>query len=236
MYIIITSRMSGNTSASDISLASATALIEEHYKHASTNPGDIFEHLPTLCAYARQCETIAELGVSVCISTWAFVKGLLENQSATKRLIGCDVAHHPNMEFVKTVSKGANVDVDFHIMDDLKLDFKEPVDLCFIDTWHVYAQLKRELAKFAPLTRKYIIMHDTTVDAEYGESIRGRHDVYAQSQQTGFGVDEICKGLRYAVEEFIAEHKDEWVVELVKTNNNGLTVLRRIGEPKTKAQ
>jgi hypothetical protein len=32
--------------------------------------------------------------------------------------------------------------------------------------------LKRELAKFAPNTNKYIIMHDTTVDEIYGETIR----------------------------------------------------------------
>jgi len=44
--------------------------------------------------------------------------------------------------------------------------------LVFIDTWHVYGQLKRELAKYAPLTKKYILMHDTTVDEWVGESVR----------------------------------------------------------------
>ena len=36
------------------------------------------------------------------------------------------------------------------------------VGLVFIDTLHVYGQLKRELAKFAPVARTFIVLHDTT--------------------------------------------------------------------------
>jgi hypothetical protein len=39
-----------------------------------------------------------------------------------------------------------------------------------------YGQLKRELAKFAPWAKKYIVMHDTTVDATGGEAVRERKE------------------------------------------------------------
>ena len=48
----------------------------------------------------------------------------------------------------------------------MQLDLDGPVDLLFIDTFHVYGQLKRELARFEGQVRRYIAMHDTEVDAE----------------------------------------------------------------------
>jgi hypothetical protein len=103
----------------------------------------------------------------------------------------------------------------------------EDTDLLFIDTWHVYGQLKRELAKFAPLTKKYIIMHDTTVDEIYGETIRMGWNPEQQSRESGFPVKEITCGLWPAVEEFLAANPD-WVLKERFTNNNGLTVLARV--------
>lgn len=111
--------------------------------------------------------------------------------------------------------------------NNLELNFTENYDLTFIDTWHVYGQLKRELAKFAPITNKYIIMHDTTVDEFKGETIRRRWNAVEQSIQSGIPVDEINKGLWPAVQEFL-DSNPEWVLHERFTNNNGLTILRRI--------
>ena len=106
---------------------------------------------------------------------------------------------------------------------------KETYDITFIDTWHVYGQLKRELDKFSTVTNKYIIMHDTTVDEIYGETIRCGLDAVRQSQQTGFPVDEIQKGLWPAVTEFLKNNK-EWRLKERFTNNNGLTILERVNK------
>jgi len=203
-------------------------IINQNYIWAASTPGDIVEHIPTLYEYAKKSETIIELGVSICISTWAFVKGLLDNNSSKKKLISCDIDYHKNVEVVKQACKDADIDFTFEHKSDLDLTFEqgEMFDITFIDTWHIYGQLKRELAKFAPITRNYIIMHDTTIDAIYGESIRDRHDIPSLSQKTGIPVEEITKGLKYAIDEFL-ETNPEWSVELVKTNNNGLTVLKR---------
>ena len=87
-------------------------------------------------------------------------------------------------------------------MNDLELDITDNVDLTFIDTWHVYGQLKRELNKFSKITNKYIIMHDTTVDEIYGETIRMGWNAEEQSIESGIPVEEINKGLWPAIEDF----------------------------------
>jgi hypothetical protein len=40
------------------------------------------------------------------------------------------------------------LNLDYRWVNDLDLQLDSPVDLTFIDTWHVYGQLKRELHKF----------------------------------------------------------------------------------------
>jgi hypothetical protein len=96
-----------------------------------------------------------------------------------------------------------------------------------VDTWHVYAQLKRVLDKFSKVTNKYIIMHDTTVDEWEGESIREHFNIDAQIKNTGFPRDEITRGLWLAISEFLSGHP-EWVLHQRFTNNNGLTILKRV--------
>jgi hypothetical protein len=99
-------------------------------------------------------------------------------------------------------------------------------DLLFIDTWHIYGHLKRELAHWHASVKKYIILHDTTVDAVYGESIRANANTYVQSIESGYPEEEIRKGLWPAVVEFLEVHP-EWRLEKRYTHNNGLTILAR---------
>jgi hypothetical protein len=100
-------------------------------------------------------------------------------------------------------------------------------DLLFIDTFHVYGQLKRELARHASSCAHCIVLHDTTVDAENGEALRNGWDPNAMAQSTGIPVEEIVRGLWPAVQEFCAEEGATWYLARRYTNNNGLTVLVR---------
>ena len=124
-------------------------------------------------------------------------------------------------------TKDLPIKIDYQFINNLNLELNERYDLTFIDTWHVYGQLKRELAKFAPITNKYIIMHDTTVDEWYGETVRLNLDGRKQSIESGFTLDEIYKGLWPAIEEFLQDNSN-WVIHERYVNNNGLTILRRI--------
>ena len=110
--------------------------------------------------------------------------------------------------------------------NNLELEFNTTYDLTFIDTWHVYGQLKREMEKFNIITNKYIIMHDTTVDEWQGETIRNGWNAKQQSKETGIPIDEINTGLWPAIEEFLLKNKD-WQIKERFVNNNGLTVLQK---------
>ena len=83
------------------------------------------------------------------------------------------------------------------------------------------------MKKFSPITRKYIILHDTTIDGEYGEVIRFKWDTEEISKETKIPKKELLIGLWPAVNEFINENEN-WVIEHRYTHNNGLTVLKRI--------
>ena len=200
--------------------------IEKRYAHLCQHHSDIHEHLPTLYKYAIECESIFETGVRGCASSWALVNGLLHNGKPTPRMFLNDITSCPIQDLLDATNE-LDIIVKYRWINNLKLDLKDNFDLTFIDTWHVYGQLKRELAKFAPLTNKYIIMHDTTLDAVYGESLRERSDVEAQSRESGIPFEEITRGIWPAVEEFLAEHP-EWTIRERFTNNNGLTVLARV--------
>lgn len=198
--------------------------IEEKYKQLCETPSDINEHLPTLSDLAGQCEHICELGVRGVISSWALVRGLPKGATLFMNdITPCDVMEIKNM--AKTEK---NIDVAFVQGDDLKIELPKETDMTFIDTWHVYGHLKRELARYAPITKKFLVMHDTTVDADHGETVRCRWNAQSQSDASGIPVNEITKGLWPAIEEFLAEHVGTW--ELIKryTNNSGLTIIKRI--------
>lgn len=204
--------------------------IDGEYWKAHTHPSDINEHIETLYTYAKECESVLELGVRGAVSSWAFLKGLVENGRPTKTLVGVDLDYHPTIARVQEAAAARGVDYTFVQGDDLAFDASARFDMTFIDTWHVYGQLKRELQRFAPLTNKYIAMHDTKVDAVHGESLRCGFNVAAQSQRTGIPAAEIARGLQPAIDEFLAAHPREWVIACVRENNNGLTVLKRLEE------
>lgn len=200
-------------------------LCQNKYKNGSS---DIMEHLPVLYKYAKECDSVFETGVRGCISSWAFLYGLLDNNNSQtkKRFFLNDIEECDISDLLQISSDFNNIEVNYEWKNNLELQINETYDITFIDTWHVYGQLKRELEKFSKITNKYIIMHDTTVDEIYGESIRGQHDVNHLSNISGIPVNEITKGLGPAIVEFLQDNPD-WYLKEKYTNNNGLTILAR---------
>jgi hypothetical protein len=189
-------------------------------------PSDINEHLEILFEYASKCESVIELGVRGIVSSWAFAKGLINNNKPTKKILMNDIDDVDATDFILEV-RNYGIDAKFIKSNDLDLDIEENYDITFIDTWHVYAQLKRELEKFSKITNKYIIMHDTTVDEIYGESLRLKCNIEKQSITSGYPINEISKGLGPAWIEFLINNP-EWKLKQRFYNNNGLTILEKI--------
>jgi pyoverdine/dityrosine biosynthesis protein Dit1 len=178
--------------------------LEKKYLELCSIPSDINEHLPTLKRYTQQCETVTEMGVRYIVSTYAFLMG------DPKKLISIDIKHPSeykgDLTEVVNIAKENNIDFQFVLGDTREIEIEE-TDLLFIDTWHIYEQLKIELEKHASKAKKYIIMHDTTLFEHKGEG-------------PGY------VGLWPAVEEFLADNK-QWAIHERYTNNNGLTILKR---------
>jgi len=198
------------------------SFIERKYVKYCEDPSDINEHLPILYRYASECRHITECGVRGAVSSYAFANAL---RGRDNRLIMIDLTCCDRIEQCINECEYEGVNATFYEESDLTCPI-EQTDLLFIDTWHIYGQLKMELARWNAHVGKYIIMHDTTVDGVQGESVRMGWNIAEQSKNSGIAEKDICKGLWPAVEEFLVEHP-EWVLKERLTNNNGLTVLAR---------
>jgi hypothetical protein len=200
-----------------------SSTLEQKYRNAYTIPSDINEHITTLYKYALRCSHITECGVRTVVSSYAFAYALKNVKN--NKLVQVDLEKHDNIIDFQTECRTENVNTIFYKASDLECPI-EQTELLFIDTWHVYGQLKRELMRWHNNVSKYIILHDTTVDGELGETLRLGGDSYKQHIETGIPIDEINKGLWPAIEEFLNEYP-EWTIKDKFTNNNGLTVLQR---------
>lgn len=204
--------------------------IEDRYSHLCKTKSDINEHLPILYALARECFSIAELGVRGVVSTWAFLAGLkvsYVNYADMKRMVCVDIVDIPLISDVSKIAlEQGDIDLKFIKGDSAIIDLPY-IDLLFIDTWHIYGHLRRELYKHAPRTKKYIVMHDTEVDAKHGECLRVGMDIMKACQESGYSKDDVTCGLQRAIDEFLLQYIDEWELHKVYKNNNGLTILKR---------
>src|SRR5665647_1715751 len=126
-------------------------VLTRKYLEKCNTPSDINEHLPTLCEYSKKCSTVVEFGMRSVVSTWAFLYGLqfdknsvLKN-SSNLSLISVDLNYDPKIEEARKVANQINTNFIFILGNDIKIDIPQ-TDLLFIDTWHIYGHLKRELA------------------------------------------------------------------------------------------
>ena len=184
------------------------SLFLEEFNTAKSEISDINEHLDTLYEFASDCEHITEMGTRFGNSTIAFL------HSNPKKLISYDLNIWDNVTDLFTKSKSNGKDYHYEVGDTEVLVI-EDTDLLFIDTSHTYLQLQIELKLHGNKAKKYIILHDTTT---YGEVDEPGQKYTGQGEKSG---------LNPAVDEFLEENS-QWQVVINKTNNNGLTILKRI--------
>lgn len=190
--------------------------LQEKINNLYNTPSDINEHFPAIIKYGAECETITEFGVRSVVSTWGWLSSL------PKKLTSYDI-HHPSKwggDLQSVIDTAIHVGVHFEFIqgDCLQVDI-EQTDLLFIDTWHVYDQLKCELNIHQSKVNKFICLHDTTSYEFVNESITSEHSFD----------DQLTKhGLWPAIEEFLENNSSSWILKERFTNNNGFTILERI--------
>lgn len=191
------------------------------YEELCKTPSDINEHLPTIKKYASECDSVTEMGTRFVVSTWALVE-------ATPKKIFC---YDIKLDFflegklnIEEVCESKNIDFKFIEADTLKVQI-ENTDLLFIDTLHRYEQLFGELNRHAKDVNKYIILHDTVTFSDVDEFIYQHASDIIKTKQT----EKV--GLKMAIDDFLeTENGSEWEIHEVYTNNNGLTVLKKINK------
>jgi hypothetical protein len=108
-----------------------------------------------------------------------------------------------------------DTDFEFKIGNTLNIKI-EPTDFLFIETLHIYNQLKVELSLHADKVKKYMSFHDTISFAYHGESYEGKLEI----------------GICPAIEEFINTNP-HWKIHKRFTYNHGLTILKRTNRKST---
>jgi len=168
---------------------------------------DINEHFPAIIKYGSECDHITEMGVRGIVSTWGWLA------CSPKKLIAYDMFNPSrwggDLDSVYDTAKAYGIPFEFRQEDVTKIEIEE-TDLLFLDTTHVYSQLKKELELHSDKARKYICFHDTTSYETKGED--GKEGT----------------GIWKAIEEFLEDDKDKWVLQERFTNNNGFTIIKRI--------
>ena len=177
---------------------------EQEYIKACNEESDINEHIPVLRSLAKEVSHITEMGVRTGVSTRSF---LCEN--ATLRLY--DIKLDGEVSSLVNTAKSMGKDVEYYEKNVLEVEIEE-TDFLFIDTWHCYEQLVRELELHAPKVKKYIGFHDTQTYGTKSEVFMGKIG---------------SNGLLPAIIEYLISHP-EWRFKIHRTNNNGLSVIERV--------
>jgi hypothetical protein len=226
---IVENKISNDQFIAENKISNDQLIINNKYLSLCKTPSDINEHLSTLYQLSTECNSVLELGVRGVVSSWSFINGLVSNLSnLDKKLLFLNDIQTCDISELLECTKNLSIEIKYQWINCLDLDFGDyKFDMVFIDTWHVYGQLKRELNKFSKITTKYIVMHDTTVDEYEGETIRCEFNAQQQSEESGIPLEEILKGLKPAIDEFLVNNFD-WKIKKKYTNNNGLTILERI--------
>jgi cephalosporin hydroxylase len=216
--------------------ATSYSRIHTDYKQACEQFSDIHEHVQLLSQYAAlpTVNIILELGSREGISTIGWVWGLINKTHLittghTPEIHVCDLIITDRIRIIKSLCDDCGVHCFVYQGNDVdpELSLPKVVDLTFIDSMHNFPHMVEELKRVAPITRQYIIMHDTTIDAYSSEQVRTGADLDAVAQQTGYAVDDIKIGIWPAIVNFLHDSDGQWIMEKNLSNNNGLTVIRR---------
>ena len=192
-------------------------IVDQKYYYLKNVSGDISEHLHVFRRYAKDCDSIIEMGTRWGSSVWGFMMGLSDhartdwgNHPLNKKMVCIDI-DHPNiwgenlLEDMENGAKQWNINFEFRQQNTLENEIEE-CDLLFLDTWHSYDQVKGELIRHGNKAKKYIGFHDT--------------QFYDFRDMSG------TQGIWPAIEEWLRANP-HWYIYEKFANNHGITFLRR---------
>lgn len=183
-----------------LSTYARSATLASLFREACLRPSDIHEHLWILNALAALVPHVTEMGSRSGVSTTALLS------ARPKKLVCYDL--YQSQEIAHLMTLAPPTEMVFRQESTLEAVI-EPTSLLLIDTLHTFDQLSVELERHAAHVLHFIALHDTTTFGDAGEA-------------PGH------VGLWPAVMEYLGEHR-EWQIAERLQNNNGLTILERVG-------
>jgi len=162
--------------------------LEVNYLKCCLEPHDMTVFMPVLRAYARECATIAELGVRKGMSTIALLAGL----PAGGKMQSFDQDLCENAEALEAMAEGVGTRWIFQQCDIYDLHpWPLKPDLLFLDFNHTYKGVTTQLVEFGSTARRWIIVHDTVSFPDVRVAIA---DWLAEAEQRWEIEREYCEG------------------------------------------
>lgn len=180
------------------------------YERLCNIDSDISQHLPVLADYASKCQSVIEMGFRTANSTIGLLTGLHLSDKENKWMTSIDITDSwRGVSYIPMIEKLTpnNIKWNFTLGDTLNIEIPE-CDMCFIDTWHVGRQVRKELELHAYKAKKYLGFHDIATFGYKGE-------------------DGSTDGLMPPILEFLENHNSDWIIVENRQNNNGLLILER---------
>src|ERR1700748_2064190 len=184
--------------------------ILKKYQEMCIIESDINELLPHIYEIAKQCETCTEMGVRKPTSTWAFLA------AKPKMLTSYDIGRYDEeVSEVEQMCKSVGQGFKFIQANVLEIEIEE-TDFLFIDTFHTFTQLTKELQLHANKAKKFLGFHDTVTFGQVG-----------QEWMPGTADFMNCgRGILPAIENFLNDNP-EWIKYQEFDFNNGMIILKR---------
>jgi predicted O-methyltransferase YrrM len=166
-----------------------TQMSNDLYEYAVSHR-DMVPHLTALRSYAKEVDTIIEMGTRGGVSTWAMLDGLPRNGRLWSiDITPCEVPGRVYMDPRWTFVLGDDTD------PFIQSQVPSSADLVFIDTSHEYEHTKVELEWALSLGPKRILCHDAEWDGvaravnEFCEDHHWSAVIYPASDEKGpFGL------------------------------------------------
>jgi len=179
--------------------------LELLYRNLCRQESDIYLHLPVLRAYAADCRHVTEFGMRTGVSTAALLAAQPDILTTHDVNLNANVARYLTRIRGRTVFFALENDV-------VKMPPMGETEMLFIDTLHTYRQMRAELDLHGNRAAKYLAFHDWVTFA-WKDEVPGKEP----------GTK---RGIRLAIEEFMAENR-HWKISAEYKENNGLLVLER---------
>ena len=221
-------------------------LPENKFISLRSTPSDINEHADKILEYTKKCRSVLELGRHTGTLTWIFLHGLLTGRAKRTILdptllppsfppfppfhliVITEETQTADFDSIRTAAAKGGIQMKSCIGSSVDFPLEQTIDMLFINTWHCAYRLREELEAYSARTIKFIIIRCTVIDWELSEAVRCHDNIYKKFRDNpGSTVLDICKGLKYAIEEFLGGIGKDWFIAQHFVHQYGMMVLKR---------